>query len=180
MSFSEKLKTGQSAEREIAQWLLSRGWAVLPVYEKVIDTGKGPQLFLPAPLIAPDLFVWRSGKIKWVESKYKNAFTYHRITGRWTTGIDLRHYSHYCEVASKTKWEVWILFLQKGGQAKDSPPDSPSGLYGQEITYLQQNENHRHSNWGKSGMVYWAEEKLIKLAELDQVVQAVEYKARSG
>lgn len=49
-------------------------------------------------------------------------------------------------------------------QAKDSPP-SPSGLYGGDLSKLIACEHHRHSNWGKSGMVYWEIGSLTKLAE---------------
>ena len=46
VSFDEQLKIGQTAEGKIAQWFKRKGFTILPIYEKVIDTGKGPQLFL--------------------------------------------------------------------------------------------------------------------------------------
>lgn len=174
MSFHESLVMGQAGESAIAGWLKRKGFAVMPVYEKIMDTGKGPQLFMAeTELIAPDLFVFHpdNKKVLWIEAKHKTAFTWHRITGRWTTGIDLRHYRDYCRVADLSPWPVWLMFLHQGGQAKDSPPDSPSGLFGNTLDYLKDNVNHTHANWGPSGMVYWAVGNLRQLATLEDVVQ---------
>lgn len=157
MSFAQSLEYGVAGESAIARWLRHCGYSVLPVYEKIIDTGKGPQLYAPnTRLIAPDLLVFRGERVRWIEAKHKTAFSWHRKTERWVTGIDLRHYRDYCEVDDTSPWPVWLLFLHDGGQAKDSPPDSPSGLFGNALTYLREHENHRHENWGSGGMVYWA------------------------
>jgi hypothetical protein len=143
---------------------------VLPVYEKVIHTGKGPQLYMPnKALIAPDLFAFGAGKAFWIEAKHKTAFSWHRLTQRWVTGIDLRHYADYCQVDDETPWPVWLFFLHEGGQAKDSPPNSPEGLFGQTLAILRTCENHRHENGGKAGMVYWAKESLRLLAPLEEL-----------
>ena len=164
---------GQAGESAISKWLQRRGYAVMPVYEKLLDTGKGPQLFMPhnRRLIAPDIFAFSGDKTYWIEAKHKTAFTWHRITERWVTGIDLRHYEDYLVVDSSTPWPVWLMFLQRGGQAKDSPADSPSGLYGNTLDYLRKHENHRHQNWGKTGMVYWAIEHLKFIAPLHDVLE---------
>lgn len=175
MSFDVSLRFGQSAESDIARWLRSRGSSVLPVYETMLDTHKGPRLFvLGETLIAPDLFVFGKGPPVWIEVKHKTAFAWHRITGNWVTGIDLRHYTDYCQVDRVTPWPVWLLFLHKDGTAKDSPPDGPVGLFGADIESLRRNEHHRHANHGRSGMVYWTRDvdggPLRKLAELDEVI----------
>ena len=164
MSLEESLAIGQAGESAIATWLRGKGYSVLPVYEKLFDTGKGPQLYTPgAELIAPDLLAFRGDRVLWIEAKHKTAFSWHRLTGRWVTGIDLRHYGDYLKVDDDSPWPVWLLFLHAGGQAKDSPPDSPSGLFGERLEYLRQHENHRHENCGRSGMVYWAHETLKHL-----------------
>ena len=41
MSFQQQLERGQAGESRIAQYLIERGASVLPVYEKIIDNGKG-------------------------------------------------------------------------------------------------------------------------------------------
>jgi len=170
-NFETSLEKGIAGESYIASWLRARGNTVLPIYEKIIDTGKGPQLFLPKKeLIAPDFFVFNNKKAQWIEAKHKTAFTWHRKSQKFCTGIDLRHYGDYLKVNKETPWEVWLLFLHDGGQAKDSPK-SPRGLYGNSLDYLSTHENHRHSNWGKSGMVYWAIDSLKLLAQARNIVQ---------
>lgn len=171
LAFSEMFTFGRAAESDIAKWMRRRGWSVLPVYETLMDTGKGPQLFTPlAGLIAPDMLVFKGTDALWIESKHKTAFSWHRLTGCWCTGIDLRHYSDYCQVDDASPWPVWLLFLHRGGQAKDSPADSPSGLFGNTLLYLRGHEHHRHGNWGRSGMVYWAIDAMKRLAPLCEVL----------
>lgn len=171
MSFQTSLGYGRAAESAISLWLRRRGFTVFPAYEKLIDEGKGPQLYVAeGSLIAPDLLVFNSTKAYWIEAKHKQAFTWHRITNRWVTGIDLRHYEDYCKIDDDTPWPVWLFFLHDGGQAKDSPPKSPSGLFGNKLSYLRLHENHRHRNWGRSGMVYWAYDRLRLIAPLAEIM----------
>lgn len=182
-SFEESLARGKIGEAQIATWLrASCGYHVLPVYETEIEKGKGPVLYqqLGLPLIAPDLLAFRSegvnrAQIRWVEAKTKSAFSWHRISKQWVTGIDLHHYEQYQKVAELSPWQVWLLFLHHSGQAKDSPPGCPTGLFGGELSYLKEHENHRHTNWGKTGMVYWAHKTLKQLATLEQVSNAMDY-----
>jgi len=179
MNFQESLADGRAGESIIAKWLIGRGFSVLPAYEKIINEGKGPQLYAASGgIIAPDLVAIRSRSVLWVEAKHKTAFSWHRITNRWVTGIDLRHYYEYQIVQRETELPVWLLFLHRGGHAKDSPSVSPSGLFGNDLAVLMAHENHRHANWGKSGMVYWARKEdggaLIRIATLKEVLQATD------
>ena len=177
MSFAARLQYGKAAESAIAKWLMRKGHSVLPIYEKIIDEGKGPQLFTGGEgLIAPDLLSIRPQKIMWIEAKHKNAFTWYRNAyphPRFETGIDQRHYDDYQLVADITHLPIWLLFLHEGGIAKDSPP-SPSGLYGADIAVLKANESHRSDRWGRSGMVYWARDvdggPLRFIASLQEVL----------
>jgi len=163
-NFIDNLKQGQIGESIIAEWFKSKGYNVLPIYEVEIDSGKGPRLFTPTEqLIATDMFVFNYEKAFWIEAKHKTAFSWHRISGQWVTGIDLKHYEDYCKLQKSTKFPVWLIFLHKGGQAKDSPVESPKGLFGNDLNYLMQNENHRSDKWGKYGMVYWAIKDLKRL-----------------
>lgn len=172
MSFAETLKIGQAAESAIARWLRSRGSTVLPVYEKIIDEGKGPQVFLPdGSLVAPDLFTWRGEQACWIEAKHKTGFTYHQLSGRWQTGVDLRHYKEYLKVAELSPWPLWLLFLHSGGWTKDAPEQSPDGLYGGKISKLMTIEDHRfNAPYGSGGMVYWNKDDLKFMASYDEVV----------
>lgn len=168
MPFEEHLKMGQIGESEIARYLISRGWMVLPAYEIEISSGKGPRLFtVNGQLITPDALVFNAKQVSWVEMKMKSAFTWYRIGHCWQDGIDKRHWEDYCKVADKTSWPVWIMFLHRpGGIAKDTPPSlmPPTGLWGQSIRRLREGIDHesdRHAN----GMVYWNLSVFKKLSD---------------
>jgi hypothetical protein len=165
LCFELNLQSGKAGETLISMWMQSRGWAVMPVYEKIANENKGPQVFCATGnLIAPDLFVFNTKKAIWVEAKHKNAFSWHRITQKWVTGIDRRHYNDYLVVSNMSAFPLWLLFLHCGGAAKDSDV-SPSGLYGNDIKFLSNNINHESERWGYSGMIYWGINSLIKLAD---------------
>jgi hypothetical protein len=164
-SFSQQLDYGKAGESRIANYFKGRGYSVLPIYEKEMTEYKGPTLFAfdSSSVIAPDMLVFSQDNCFWIEAKRKSAFTWHRITQRWVTGIDLHHYEEYLKIADKySPWPVWLFFLHEAGEAKDTPPGmtSPVGLYANDINVLRHNENHRHKNWGKHGMVYWAVDNL--------------------
>lgn len=169
-SFAEQLRVGLIGESRIAQWLIGRGWSVLPIYQQELHTGKGPVLYSAShALIAPDMLVYRGHDVKWIEAKTKAGFTWHRRSQTWVTGIDLRHYHDYLRVAASSPWEIWLLFLHLNTSgAKDTPPPlrgkSPVGLFGNDLFRLSRCEHHRHENWGKMGMVYWAYSTLRVLA----------------
>lgn len=174
--FRKKLAFGKVAESLIAQWLLTRGNYILPVYEILENQKKGPRLFTSKrEYIAPDILIWGEKGVKWIEAKHKTVFTWHRITKQWTTGIDRRHYRDYVALAKDwAPWPIWLLFLHENSEPdkRDKPHCPllcPVGLYGGNILSLSNKINHEHDNWGPSGMVYWAESQLTKLAALEEM-----------
>lgn len=175
--FQQRLVVGQLGESAIARWLKRNGYNIMPVYEKEVSQGKGPQVFMAdgRQLVAPDLFAFKageSGSALWIEAKHKSVFSWHRITERWVTGIDLRHYSDYLRVADSSPWRVILMFLHREARTNEWPYNCPSGLFGNDLKVLRTTENHRHANWGKSGMVYWAETSLKKFATVEEVFGA--------
>lgn len=173
-NFQQQLAHGQLGESIIAKWCMSRGNSVLPVYEKEIDNGKGPRFFTDiGQFAAPDMFVMPS--MHWIEAKHKTVFTWHRKTQRWVTGIDLNHYADYQQVQEKSTRPVWLLFLHRENRPHQRDLDAgcpircPVGLYGESLDFLTKNENHRHENWGRHGMVYWSAETLRLMATLDAI-----------
>lgn len=180
ITFEQKLAQGKIGEGAIANYLQSRGWDILPAYEVASSNFKGPRLFtLWREIIVPDIIAFKEDRVVWVEAKVKTVFTWHRISKRWTTGIDQRCYYDYLELANRGKQAVWLMFLHTEttppgttGKASDDPFPCPVGLFGGEIKTLFNLENHRHENWGKSGMVYWAYQDLKLLASLKEVYEA--------
>lgn len=152
----------------------------MPVYEKILDTGKGPQLYTPnTPLVAPDILAFRGNGALWIEAKTKTVFSWYGIGKRWVTGIDLHHYRQYLQVAQISPWPVWMLFLHTSPVADSrdvnkwgAPKECPVGLFGGKLSFLSEKENisHEHPNWGKTGMIYWAHETLTKIAPLEEVI----------
>lgn len=178
MSFDESLKEGKLGEGLIARWLLSRGWDLLPAYEIELEHDKGPQLYTAkhGKLIAPDFLGLKDPKISWIEAKTKSAFTWHRKTQTFQTGIDRRHWLEYVVVRETTKLPLWIFFLHKpGNNAKDTPFGmiSPSGLYVQSLDKLCTTIDHEHDNHGNSGMVYWQESVLRKICTYDELLEQI-------
>ena len=177
MNFQQSLKTGQLGESMISRWLRSRGWHILPAYEKEIDTGKGPRLFSPGDkqLISPDMVAIHptQGRITWIEAKHKTAFTWYRIGRCWNTGIDAAHFDDYAEIASTLPMQVWLFFLHK--QSKPSagdlrfgcPAACPSGLFVGEMAHLAKTAILR--NGYANGMYYWKDSDLKKIASYQEV-----------
>ena len=175
-SFERRLEFGRVGEGLISRWLQSRGHLVFPAYDKEIGSGKGPQLFSAAgDLVLPDILAFYGNRIQWVEAKHKSCFTWHRITRRWTTGIDIRHYNEYRQVSANTRLPVWLMFWhpQSKPDEKDvaygCPPECPTGLFGNELEALAKLENHRSDKWGRTGMVYWAVDSLRLIARAESL-----------
>lgn len=179
--FGASFEEGKIGESMIARWLIKQGRHVLPVYEKQIGEYKGPTLYsFGGALIAPDMLVFGSD-VYFAEAKNKSAFCWYRKGKSWTTGIDLKHYMHYQQVQAITGRTVFIFFLHKPGSfAKDTPLELrdkvPCGLYGNTISHLMQNEDHRHElpmPGQRHGMVYWDERKLDKLATWERFLEDI-------
>jgi hypothetical protein len=174
VGFKETLAIGKAGESKIAKWMQSRGNYVLPTYEKEINEFKGPVLYRPdgSQVICPDLLAITKNGMAWIEAKHKSAFSWHRKSSCWVTGIDRHHFHEYLSIAKEIpSIKVYLLFLhQDGFLAKDTPigMQSPTGLFSGEILRLAGCPNHEHLNWGKSGMVYWAHDSLVKLADIEE------------
>jgi len=174
IDFSEKLAFGMIGESMISKWLNKKGWCVLPAYQLEVNQNKGPSLFTEkGNYITPDMFAFapNNKNALWIEAKHKTVFSWHRISQKWVTGIDIRHYLDYIEVNKMSPWPVWLLFLHtKNRIAKRAEPwPCPTGLFGGLLDNLPNRESHRSNRHGKSGMVYWRHESLIKIANIEDV-----------
>jgi len=182
MSWPERLERGLMGESLIAQWLIRRGHVVLPAYEVEGGGFKGPRVHSARGAhVSPDLgIVRRDGRFVWIEAKHKTAFSWRRCRPgpRWETGIDLRHWSHYCEVGALTNAAMWLLFLHREStpDRRDlragSPRACPVGLFGisiQDSIERVRLDVHRRAH-APAGMAYWAHADLRLLAPLRDVL----------
>ncbi len=180
-TFEQQYAMGQMGESLFARLIRSRGGFVLPAYDIEVETGKGPRLFGPdGSLVTPDMLVL-SPKYRpvFAEAKTKTAFSEYHNPNRdgkrkiWQTGCDEYHFKQYVQVQKQTGIDVWLGFIQLGGQAKDSPPDSPSGVFVQSLTKLEQRIDHRHLNPPPrfKPMLYWNIYDLIKTATIEELKQ---------
>ena len=107
--------------------------------------------------------------------KHKTVFTWHRITERWTTGIDAHHWQSYREAQTVSGRRVWLFFLHirsipdQRDLDRGCPSECPTGLFCGSLDHLSKNINHTHDNWGRHGMIYWAATDLQKIAELNDI-----------
>lgn len=175
MNFQEALEIGKTGESRIARYLVTLGYSVLPIYKTDDTEYKGPVLHSASSgaLVVPDMLIFKGQKVYWIEAKHKAAFTWYRKTGEWVTGIDLHYYQQYLIIQNeRPEWPIWLLFLHVDGTAKDTPPGkiSPTGLFGNALSYLMRNEHHRYENHVTSGMVYWNVDAMKFLAPLSDLV----------
>ena len=176
--FQKQLAFGQLAETDIAKWIMRRGGTVLPIYDIEYDTGKGPRVFSKLrTFVAPDMLVFKAGRMCWIEAKHKSVFAWYRLRQIWTTGIDLHHYSQYHEVQELLGIPVWLLFLHRSStpsaidrKHESCPATCPTGLFGGNLEFLSRNEDHRSDRHGSSGMVYWAHATLTKMASVGDMM----------
>lgn len=113
LSFDQALQHAREHERAVGAWMVSRGWAILPIYEGIVGEDKGPRLLAATgSLVVPDLLVSRGGFTCWVEVKWKARADFTRVTQRPETGIDGRLWLHYLEVQRITGIPVYLLFIQ--------------------------------------------------------------------
>lgn len=167
MSFSDTLKQGQLGESLIAMWLRRQGWHILPAYEKQIDNGKGPRLFMAVDsaydqLITPDLLCIKGREFRWLEAKHKTRFSWYGKGNYFVTGVDLRHFEHYCHVRDEVGLPVYLMFLHTDNRTwpadveRWGAPDwCDTGLWGGDIDILRAEYSHKSQDYGPTGMIYW-------------------------
>lgn len=171
-------------ESVIASWLRSKGYTVLPAYEKTVDDWKGPRLFLPnGKLVAPDMFalITRGDETRamWVEAKTKSRFSWYRKDGAWQTGIDEPYFRDYIDLQRVHKLPVYLMFLHLDPvpSADDMkwgcPPECPTGLFFGRLDTLISCAQTGRGFTDRTGryrpMVYWNEDDLRRYATADQL-----------
>lgn len=115
-AFDDKLRWGGEAERAVSLWLQRRGWYVLPTYDySGEDDNKAPKLEGQArSLVIPDLLAAQfSHGSCWLEVKRKTKADYTYTTGRHETGISLRLWNDYKDVAHESGIDASVIFVHE-------------------------------------------------------------------
>ena len=188
---------GTIGESITARWLRSRGYTVIPAYEKQVSDWKGPRVYLPeGQLVAPDLFalITRHDQTYafWGEVKTKERFTWRFTEGVWQTGLDCKYFEEYKELWEVHKLPVYIFFYHRRTDTdvrdvqRGAPDTCPAGLFVQRLDTLLAlaqrggRRGHTDQHTGKyTPMVYWYIHHLQQYATLEQISQITELCAPS-
>lgn len=148
---------GRKAEIEVAKWLQSRGWFVVPSYDySGADGAKPPRLQGKCIGFAiPDLDVAKEGIRHWVEVKLKGKQTLYRKTGVLEHGISLRLYRHYKRVQEITGTPVWLFILEQ---------DSGK-LLAKKMDVLGEPRIYEGNKMGNGGMAFWPCDQFTSITE---------------
>lgn len=106
-------KMGDSAQKEWALHVASKGNVVLPSYglQDVAKETKAPVLFyLGGNLVAPDMLIMSIEKgARWNEVKSKAEPSFYRIRQRWEHGCDYSLFEEYSRVEKSSGAGVFII-----------------------------------------------------------------------
>ena len=170
--FRAQLAAGLKGEDLVKAWLRHDGHLVVSDFG-AMKPYLGPRVYGPSDMIIqPDLLAIKEEDTPpkfWVEVKSKSVFSWHRITAKWTTGVDVSKYDQYLEIINQTGWDVLIVFLhfdERSARYGDAPWPCPTGLFWQWLDKLETQENHR---WGN--MVYWAHDTLNNDASIEGLIR---------
>ena len=150
-------KIGDAAQTEWARIVADKGGVVLPTYgmDDVTDETKAPVVFTKdGVLVAPDLAVVRSGKMKWNDVKAKSQPSWYRKLRRWEHGCDYSIACEYNEVQVASGCPVYIIVHELKSPA-DPDADSELVLSSKWMFVLLDNifaDKNRRRDWpgGKS------------------------------
>lgn len=167
--FDDALRRGRLVEAAVCTFLHSQGWNTLEVNATTRDT-HGPRLYVEGrALIAPDrLLIHPSGLMRWLEVKEKQGWTWFRHRNVFQTGMNARQFDDYLQLPALTGHDVWLIFVQQGGQTQGYAHPTPAGVYGNLATHLGPLADHRALSKGVP-MVYWCLESFKLLATLKDV-----------
>lgn len=151
-NFSDLLKFGEEGEKDIALFLINKGYHVLPLYQFEADIA--PKIFGDNAYVSPDLVVFKDKACTFVEVKRKTRWI--KYKGVIETGCNHRTYLHYKEIAKKTGIDLFMVFKHES--------INPIGIYSVNVQ-----EEGRYWDGRVNGirkfkeMYFWPFEKLVKL-----------------
>jgi len=156
-SFKVKLAFGKEGEHEVGEYMLNKGYSILPLYQFNDDVA--PQIFnAKTTITSPDLFVCGNNKYFWVEVKTKNRWI--KYLADTETGCNYKHYIEYLKIAEITGLPVYIIFNHKD--------NDPRGFYSVNIKVplhrIWDGLNCKTGARVSQPLALWLIKDLIKLA----------------
>lgn len=108
-NFKECLAFGEEGEHEAAEFLLTKGVNVLPLYQ--FQNDHAPFILsMESKVVSPDLICFKEDCFM-VEVKTKNQWVVYK--GTRETGIDQRLFNHYNTIRNFTGKKVFVMFNHK-------------------------------------------------------------------
>lgn len=166
--WKKQKELGDAVNSRAASWLIKQGWTVIKLWE-------GYELaFGPVPhktIRIPDIFAVKDGVTSFYEVKAKKRFSWWKPPGeegRWTTGIDIKHYNDYSMINDLFNIPVIMLFYHWSPDPSDkdlangSDIECPTGLYKQHLSILRECVDHVYED----NMVFWREGVLTEVGTL--------------
>lgn len=112
----ETWQRGHTAELNIAELMTRLGWQVNPTYNYTgAEDNKAPRsLARGGPeYVLPDLQVWRSREMRWVEVKSKASANPRRVGNFLEHGIDKRHWDDYVAIDQTSGAPVYLCVFEE-------------------------------------------------------------------
>ncbi len=165
-TFQQKRDEARHYEKALAAWFQHQfGAYILPTYDySGLQDNKPPRLMgANDAFVIPDLLVTKSGRMTWVECKWKTHADLFRKTKTLCTGINARHWTHYQQVKKISGCDVVIMFLHI----------QEAEMRGDFIDTLKNSIHHTYNGgkMGYNGMVFWDYNKLKKWCPLSDVMK---------
>lgn len=117
MRDSPEFRVGRWGEREVARWLESQGFYVVPLtaiqewnrhHRAPMAEGESHSIILP------DLDVWGKDGSRFVEVKTKQTASHYRKTGTFDHGIAEDNFLAYLECEKLSGKEAWLAICELG------------------------------------------------------------------
>lgn len=128
MTFEERLEYGKEGEDEVYNYLMQKGWSLIPTVPFKED--KGQRVYrLKNDYPSTDTIAFRKGISKWIEVKHKTHPSFYN--GAWTVGMDKYYFSSYYRMQEDSGIDVSVFFL-----IDVSTHEKPFGLYDRSLSNL--------------------------------------------
>jgi len=149
-NFEDRLEYGKEAEDEIYNFLLRKGWSLIPT--QPFKSDKGQRVYrLEDDYPAPDTIAFKNGNSRWIEVKHKtHASEYKNV---WTVGMEKRYFNDYLQIEKDSGIPVHIFFLVDVSDNK-----TPFGMFEKGLKFLLKSIHSRSDDY-----LFWDVSKLSRI-----------------